>query len=124
MATMTMLEANHILDIIFKELQDTSHRHRPVSALEGYDICQIDSAVKLQIANKFLHCALKSNPVECFADAMKVYGLAIGVVTLNFVPDDQVDDIGAESVFGLDPDYTYKDKRIGSLETESSFANY
>lgn len=124
MATMTMLEAEHILDIIIKEVQDTSHRHHPVSALEGYDICQIGSAAKLRIANEFLHCALNSNPEECFADRVKVWGCATGVVMLTFVPDDQVDKIGADPVFGLDPDYTYKDKRFGSLETESSFANY
>jgi hypothetical protein len=43
---------------------------------------------------------------------------------LAFVPDDQVDKVGADLVFGLDSNYAYEDKRFASLETSSSFADY
>jgi len=125
MATMTILEAEHILDIIIKEVQNTSHRHHPVSALEGHDICQIETAAKLRIANEFLACALRSLPEERFAEGVKVWEGVTGIVMLTFVPDDQVDKVGADLVFDLDPaTMAYKDKRLGSLETGSSFANY
>lgn len=52
--TMTMTEAEEILDITSRALQDQSdlHYHR-VSLLKGYDVFQTDKALKLRIANEF-----------------------------------------------------------------------
>ena len=58
MTTMTILEAKKILDIVSVALQESAyeqgHKHRPISALRGYDLQQICTALKLHIANEYL----------------------------------------------------------------------
>ena len=63
MATMTVSEAYYIFQIVCAELQNESHRHHPVSALKGYDILQICTALKLIIANEAL--VLKQAITDC-----------------------------------------------------------
>ena len=54
MATMTIAEAGRVYDIVSEALQDTSYPRHAVSTLKGYDIIQIDIALKLTLANEFL----------------------------------------------------------------------
>ena len=126
MATMTVSEASYIFDIVCEVLQDTSRRHIPVSALRGYDIYQICTAFKLQIANEFLILAHRSDFAQRFEDGVKLYDGGPGIIILNVVPDDQVDSIGARLVFNpVDPStMTYKDQRLAREETGASFAEY
>ena len=68
MATMTMAEAESILDIVSVALRDISHRHHPVSALRGHDIYQICTALKLRIANELLLLAGRNDFEKQFKD--------------------------------------------------------
>ena len=54
MATMTMVEAESIINIVSEALLDTSHRRHHVSALKGHDIYSILTAAKLCIAKEFM----------------------------------------------------------------------
>lgn len=124
MATMTMAEAESILDIVSVALQDTSHRHYSVSALKGYDIYQIRTALKLRIANELLHLAHRDDFDEQFADGLKIYS-GIPWSIMRFVPGDQVDSLMAEGVFNpLDHPSTMTWERFDSVETETSFGDY
>jgi hypothetical protein len=126
MATMTMAEAESIINILYAELQDTSHPHHPVSALKGYDIYQICTAFKLRIANEFLLLVGRDDFEKQFADGLKHYDAGPGIVILSFVPDHQVDSPFADLVFNpIDPStMKFKDKRLASEETGSSFGEY
>ena len=115
---MTVSEAYYIFDIVCTALQDTSHRHSPVSALRGYDIYQICTALKLLIANEFLLLTGRDDFEEKFAEGVKYYESGPGIILLNFVPDDQVDVVGAKHVFD------FEDPRYLSQETMSSFGRY
>ncbi len=127
MATMTMLEAEHIIEIVSVALEDTSHRYHPISALQGYDIAQIYTAAKLKLANEFLLLAHRGDFDEQFAEGGKVYD-SLPYRIMRFVPDDEIDSIfpkGELPVF--DPStYTLKDKRwrLALEETVSSFGQY
>jgi hypothetical protein len=102
MATMTIVEAEHIIDILAKALMEngplrfynvehkSSHMwrcYKPISTLQGYDVFQIDKALKLRIANMFLHLSRRNDFEEQFAKE-------IGICTLpthcleDFLPDD------------------------------------
>ena len=123
---MTISEAKHILDIASAALQDTSHRHHPISSLQGYDIFEICIALKLRIANEFLMLANRDNFEEQFAERLKLYGGIPWLIMMSFVPDEQADSVSAKGVFNpIDPaSMTFKDKQLASLETESSFGDY
>jgi hypothetical protein len=125
MATMTISEAEKILDIVNTALEDTSHRHYPVSSLKGYDIYQIYTALKLRIANELLHLAHRVDFDEQFADRLKLHA-GLPWLIMRFVPDDQVDSITAVGVFNpIDPStMTFKDDRLSYEETGSSFGDY
>ena len=125
MATMTMAEAESILDIVSVALRDISHRHHPVSALKGHDIYQICTALKLRIANEFLLLAGRNDFGKQFEDGLKLYDSIPFTIMGSFVPDDQVDSIMAVGVFNpIDSStMTFKDKRLDDEELASSFGN-
>lgn len=123
---MTVAEADAILEIVCTALQDTSHRRRPVSALQGHDLHDIRVALKLRIANERLELAHRTDFEERFADGLRVYGSIPWQIMMSFVPDDQVDNIGAQGAFNsIDAaTMTFKDARLAGAETESSFGEY
>ncbi len=138
-STMTMSQAEETLDIASRALQDESDTfyHR-VSLLKGYDVFQIDKALKLRIANEFLFYADRNDGQERFAEALNTYsGLPLSIATL-FVPDDHIAKLQAISPNSpeffktklsimpntLDSEGNLKDGRLASLETPSSFGNY
>jgi len=123
---MTIAEAEKIIDIVSAALEDTSHRHRPVSALKGYDIYRICTALKLRIANEFLVLAGRDDCDEKFADGLKLYDSVPWQVMRSFAPDDQIDSLHAEMVFNPIDTATmrFKDQRLASEETPSSFGDY
>ena len=118
MATMTISEAEHVFNIVLAAIGDTSHRHTPVSALKGYDIYQICTALKLKIANEFLLYTGRDDFEEKFAKLVNFYEAGPGHITMGVVPDDQVDIIGAKHVFD------FEDARYLSQETMRSFGTY
>lgn len=126
MATMTIAEAEKILDIVYSALQDTSHRHHPVSALKGNDIYQICAALKLQIANEFLLLAHRDDFDQQFAEGLRLYDGIPWIIVTTFVADDLVDERFAEGVFNLIEPSTmdFKDERFASEETGTSFGDY
>jgi len=129
METMTIEEAEKILDIVSTALEEKRiHRHPPISALKGYDIYQILTALKLLIANEFLHLAHRDDFDVQFAEGLRLYGVIL-IQLWRFVPDDQVDNIRAVGVFNpIDPSnlstMTFKDERWSSEETVASFGDY
>jgi hypothetical protein len=118
MATMTISEAYYVCDIICAELRDESRRHHPFSALKGYDVFQICNAYMLVVANEFLLLTGRNDFEKKFGEGVKLYESIISGIPLNFVADEQVDMLGADSAFLWD------DPRFRSQETPSSFAEY
>ena len=116
MATMTILEAENILDIVSEALQGTRHRHHPISALKGYDIFQVCIALRLRIANEFLHLAGKDDFEKEFTDGLTFYSSIPWQVMRSFVPDNQVESIAAVCVFTISD--------LAPLEAEESFGDY
>ena len=123
---MTLTEAEEILDIVSAALQDASHRRHPVSALQGHDLREICIALKLRIANERLQLAHRPEFEEQFAEGLKLYGSIPWQIMGTFVPDDQVDTVGARGVFNpIDPKtMTFEDARMAEEETASSFGEY
>lgn len=97
MTTMTILEAKKILDIVSVALQESAyeqgHKHRPVSALRGYDLQQICTALKLHIANEYLRLAEQDDFELQFAEGLKLYDSLPWLVMDGFVADKEVDDL-------------------------------
>jgi hypothetical protein len=126
MGTMTLQEAERVFDIVTDVLQDTRHLHVPVSALKGYDIYQICTALKLRVANEFLVLAGREDFEEQFGDGLKLYDTGPWHISMRVVPDEQADDIHAETVFNLiDPStLSFNDERLAAEETASSFGEY
>jgi tetratricopeptide (TPR) repeat protein len=118
-ATMTVQEAEHIVfDIITVALEDKSHRYAPVSALKGYNLHEICVAQKLIIANQFLGLAHMDNSMEEFEKHLKTTAAWLMQILMFFVPDDQIDVIGATRAFDLqDPQFLLE-------ETPESFGVY
>jgi len=101
MATMTISEAEHIIDILAAALQkEQPHsnikneknyywnrycNHLPISILQGYDFFQIDIALKLRIANMFLLLERRDDFEEKFAKEIRICTLPI---LSRFIPDD------------------------------------
>ncbi len=123
---MTLFEAERIFDVVTDALQRTDHRHIPVSALHGYDIYDICTALKLRIANEFLLLAHRDDFEEQFANGLSLYDSGPMLIAMRVVPDDQVDVIGAIGVFNpIDPaTLTFGDPRWAAEETASSFGEY
>lgn len=137
---MTIQESEHILEVVLSALQDDdSPRFHPISSLRGYDVFRIDKAIKLQIANDFLILSYKDDFEEQFASQVQLYSsLPLHIVT-GFVADTELaklqtlepDSLEFKqfvmeiSPRPLDPSTgTFKDERLASLETPSSFGDY
>jgi len=140
MATMTMQEAEHILDVAIAALQEESPPpFHPISSLRGYDVFQIDMALKLWVANEFLILSERDDFEKQFAEGIQLYDpIPLHIVTL-FVADDEIaklrklepgthefKQLAAEiSPTPLDSStMTFKDDKLASLETVSSFGDY
>jgi hypothetical protein len=126
-ATMTVHEAERILDIVSAALQDETHppgRH-PVSPLQGYDIFDIMTALKLRIANEFLLLSGRPDFEAQFAEGLKLYDSIPWQIMSTFVADDQLGQIGAKLVMSaVDPATIKLDKRFAEIETGSSFGDF
>lgn len=138
MATMTISEAENILDIVSAALQASGPYH-PVSSLQGYDVFQIDMALKLRIANEFLLLAGTGDFENEFGEMLDSYsGIPLHIVTL-FVADAELKKL--KELPTDSPEYrrqkiliwpspldsstkNFKDERLASLETPSSFGDY
>jgi len=124
--TMTISEAEKIIDIVSKALQDTNHRHSPVSLLKGYDIYQICTALNLRIANELLLLTAREDFEEQFANRLNLYG-GIPWQIMWFVPDEQVDSLHPRMVFDLFIDRAtmkVKGTRWAAQESASSFGDF
>lgn len=107
--TMTISEAEHILDILRSALESSD-----CSRLKAYDLFQIDTALKLRIANEYLFLRRKDTFEEQFASGLKLYGgmpFKLGLLFDEFNPIDS-------------STMDFKDKRVAALETASSFGDY
>ena len=74
MATMTIPEAEYVIDIVVDALDRHNDKidhwwqaYQSVSVLQGYDIFQIDNALKLRIANMYLIFSRSDNFEEKFS---------------------------------------------------------
>ena len=99
MPPMTIEEAEHIIDIVAAALVKTSplmqicntnsllKHFQPLSDLKGYDMFQIDIALKLRIANTFLYLSGRTNFEEEFAKEVRI--CTFPILGMNFfVPDE------------------------------------
>ena len=160
MATMTISEAEHIINITVAALleEQTSSNgedqknhfleyycHKPISTLQGYDVFQIDIALKLRLANMFLFLAEKNGFKERFAEEIRICTLPILPLRM-FIPDDLMAKL--EQLTKLSKtlpqdspefmkrklpvirelaafkEWPLKDKKFLSLETSASFGEY
>ena len=100
MATMTISEAEHIIDVFATALQKERppkneenfywkryRHHLPLSILQGYDVFQFDIALKLRIANMFLFFEGKNDFEEQFAKEIRICTLPSASLIM-FIPDD------------------------------------
>lgn len=101
MTTMTISEAEHIIDIVCTALlqERTSssggderkhywdYYHKPISILQGYDVFQIGIALNLRIANMFLFLSERNDFEEQFAEAIKACGFPFLELSMC-IPDD------------------------------------
>jgi hypothetical protein len=126
MPTMTITEAETILDIVSEALQETSHRHHhPVSALKGHDIHAICTALKLRVANEFLMLSGTSDGDERFAQGLTLYDGIPWSIIGTFVPDEQLHSIIPELAFDpADPVTMTLRQPLASNETASSFGGF
>jgi hypothetical protein len=131
---MTIPEAEKILGFVQDALMDMTHLNHPISALKGYDIYDICTALRLRIANEFLFLSNRPDFEEHFEEGLKLYEGMPCSIAMTFVPDDQVDDIRAKEVFNpIDP-YTmrfldpasleFTDQRPAASETATAFGQY
>jgi hypothetical protein len=105
MATMTISEAEHIIDILAAALQKKQppnngenekghfwnlyHNHSPLSALQGYRLPQFNAALKLRIANMFLFLTGRNDFEERFTAEIRMCMLPTAPLAL-FIPDDLI----------------------------------
>ena len=125
--TMTVAEAEKIVDIVSATLQDDSHLYgqHPISALRGHDLLDILFALKLRIANEFLLMVRRDDFEQLFSEALRHYDNAPWLIMMSFVRDDQLGQIGADMVMNaIDPSANQMDPRLASAETASSFGEF
>jgi hypothetical protein len=123
---MTINEAEHILDIVSAALQDESHPYgHPVSALQGYDLFDIITALKLRIANEYLLFYGQPDFEELFSEGIRLYDSVPWSIMGTFVADDDVGKIGAKRPMCMvDRETMALDKRFASMESGSQFGNF
>jgi len=156
MATMTISEAEHVIDIVVAVLLQeptTSkgedkrscywHNYTRLSILQGYDVFQIDTALKLRLANMFLFLAKENDFEEKFTKEIRICTLPAPALSL-FIPDDlmakyeQLDKLSKtlsrDSLEFLERETSINEefvafrngwrKKLLPLETASSFGKY
>jgi len=145
-ATMTIAEAEQIVDFLHALLQDESRRvygKYPVSLLQGWGLFQIDMAQKLHIANAFLILAGRDDAEEQFAAIIEHFDPAMLILAPEFVEDQKLDELRQLSKtfpedshefrrykYNIAPCFydnstlTFKDKRVAASETPSSFGDF
>jgi len=136
-ATLTPSTAEPILDIVADALQqDDGLPFHPLSCLKGYDVFQIDIALKLRIANDLLLLTLMGREAELEGRVKEWASIPQFIVTL-FVPDAERNKLRALSKGSPEytklwlkmmpsyilPDFSI-DPKFGRLELLSSFADY
>jgi hypothetical protein len=103
MATMTISEAENIIDVFAAALQKQQppingenednyywkryRNHLPLSILQGYDVFRFDIALKLRIANMFLILEGRIGFEEKFEKVIRICTLP-GAALVRFIPDD------------------------------------
>jgi len=145
MATMTIPEANQIVDLLhglFSEGRPVYGKY-PVSLLQGWDLFQIDSAQKLHIANSFLLLAELNDSEERFTAILEHFDPAMLIIAPAFVEDQKLDELrqlaktlpedshefrrckrSIEPCFYDNLTLTFKDKQVADSETPSSFGDF
>lgn len=138
---MTIPEAEEIVDIVSRALQAKNPNElSPMSLLKGYDVPEIDAALKLSIANKFLYLSGDPASENRFGEFVRAASAVSFAIPTFFVPDERLAEldklpVGSReymrekmkiewSSLPLDEAMNFKDERLGSLETPSSFADY
>ena len=98
MATMTISEAEYIIDVVVEALADEHVSssvynrlhywdcYKPISTLKGYSLPQINTALKLRLANMFLFLAKRNGFEEQFAEEIRICTLPAAALA-QFVPD-------------------------------------
>jgi len=132
-APLTPETAEPILDIVAEALQqDDGLPYHPLSSLQGYDVLQVDSALKLRIANDFLLLSLHGREAELDDIAKQWETIPFHVVT-SFVRDDERNKLksvpkGSREYMGLQikmsPHGMINDTEFSSLEVLSSFVKF
>jgi len=152
MATMTVPEAEHVIDLVVTALDRRNDKagkwwnsYRSCSAFQGYDFYQIDIALKLRIANGFLFLSRQPNFEEQFAKEVQFCEIPILPLSL-FVPEELMTKISQwdkdsktlskESLEYLDREgdlmdevsvherWFLEDNKFLATETSESFAAY
>ena len=145
MATMTISEANQIVEllhVLFAEGRQVYGKY-PVSLLQGWDLFQIGMAQKLYIANAFLLFAKRDDSEEKFTAILEHFDPAMLIIAPEFVEDQELDELRQLSktysedshefesrrirmspCFWDNSTLTFKDKRVAASETPSSFGSY
>ncbi len=136
-APMTPETADPIIDIVAAALQENDGLpYHPLSSLQGFDVLQIDTALKLWIANQFLLLSLSEREAELDEIAAEFATTPQLVATL-FVADEERNKLksvlkGSREFstlqFEMMPSYLDADGKVkpefASLETLPSFAKF
>lgn len=125
--TMTIAEAEHVLDLLSAALQDPRHPpgQHPVSSLGGHDLFDVVNALKLRIANEYLQLSHRSDFEQQFAEGLKLYDGIPWQVMSSFVADEHLGRTGAPlAMSAVDPATMRLDKRFEHIETASSFGDF
>lgn len=133
---LTPQNGERILDIVSEALQRNDYPYTPRSALKGVDVFQVDSALKLRVANDFLLLSSVGRGEEIIPRAQQWSNIPTHVLTL-FADDEELKKLEAMSedspeyhrqFLALMPDAVdekgFKDPRFNSLETLDSFVKY
>jgi len=110
MATMTFAEAESILDKAGRALQENS-----CTDLKPYSLLQIDSALKLRIANEYLFLSGKADFETQFTEGLRLYSGIPMQIGLQFFDD--FNPIDCETM-------EFKHPEFASRETAESFGNF
>ncbi len=135
---MTLKEADKIIEIVSSAFhRETRTQFHKLSELQGYDIFDIDIALKLRTAQDYLESQRSNNGEEAFKKAVNTYEVSLMAVLSLFADDEKVDQLEqlpenspeyiqtrctmmTERTKTSHPDY----ERWAKLETVSSFANF
>jgi len=136
-STLTPETAEPILDIVSEALQQDAYYgtpYHPLSSLNGHDVFQVDTALKLRTANDLLLLASQGREAELDDRAKQVETIPQHVAT-QFVEDSELNKLC--SVPRKSPEYMRlqmeimpdalcgaMDSKLGQLELLSSFATY